>query len=130
MTTIEGNKLIAEFMGILYGLKLNATDPVTEESKVRIHEYNGIEGTEGLHINHLKFHSSWDWLMPVVEKIHNEGFHTYIGVENTMIGHNGTLPFVGKNKDIVISVWDAVIQLKKTDFVCIGVVILKPIPYI
>lgn len=69
MTTIEGNQLIADFMGILYGLKMNATDPVKWETKVRIHPYNGIEGTAGLHINHLKFHSSWEWLMPVVEKI-------------------------------------------------------------
>jgi hypothetical protein len=40
MKTEENNKLIAEFMGV-----------------------NLIEGQEG------EYHTSWDWLMPVVEKI-------------------------------------------------------------
>jgi|SRR5690606_15479449 len=64
---LEGNKLIAEFMGILYGLRKNGI--VEQNSKVRIHQYQDFEETEGLHVNHLKFHSSWDWLMPVYRKI-------------------------------------------------------------
>jgi len=55
MKTIEeGNKLIAEFMGI-----------------VPIVETNGIvyKDTNTGHIMLIKYHSSWDWLMPVVEKI-------------------------------------------------------------
>jgi hypothetical protein len=43
----EGNRLIAEFMGKTYHPKL--------------------EKTSG--INDLYYHSSWDWLMPVLEKI-------------------------------------------------------------
>lgn len=43
----QGNKLIAEFMG-----------------KRRVYE-----STEDIFIENLKYHSSWDWLMPVVEKI-------------------------------------------------------------
>ena len=70
---IKGNKLIAEFMGILYGLKLNSLDLPTSESKCRIHRYDSIDDdTEGLHINHTKFHSSWDWLMPVIGKISSQ----------------------------------------------------------
>lgn len=49
--TIEGNKLIAEFMGWEY----NSTG-FWEETIFDFHK-------------ELKFHSSWDWLMPVVEKI-------------------------------------------------------------
>lgn len=67
MNTAENNRIIAEFMGILYGMRKDGH--IAEDSKVRIHSYLGIEGTEGLHIDYLKFHQSWDWLMPVVEKI-------------------------------------------------------------
>jgi hypothetical protein len=46
MKTTEGNKLIAEFVG------------VTELSFYDGYRTNG------------KYHSSWDWLMPVVKKIY------------------------------------------------------------
>ena len=52
---IEGNKLIAEFMG----------DTTSQNSKVSF--------TKNCPVSGLKYHSSWDWLMPVVEKIE----HTY-----------------------------------------------------
>jgi hypothetical protein len=56
----EGNKLIAEFMG------------------VESYEANGYVNfiySDDNHRTHvdLAYHSSWDWLMPVVEKIHAEG---------------------------------------------------------
>lgn len=63
---IEGNKAISEFMGIWGNRK-------------------GIDVTEP---QGLKYHTSWDWLMPVVEKIesiHDE-HHGYFGVH---ISSNG-----------------------------------------
>lgn len=61
---IEGNKLIAEFMG------------VTQKEN---NWYDGFElhqaglpfrcGAEGNGTHELKFDTSWDWLMSVVEKI-------------------------------------------------------------
>ena len=61
---IEGNKLIAEFMGAAkswYGDYMIFT--------VDNPQYTGK-------INHsdIKYHSSWDWLMPVVEKIKKLGW--------------------------------------------------------
>jgi hypothetical protein len=50
---LEGNKLIAEFME----LEFISTCFVLINSSQRIHKRN------------LKYNSSWDWLMPVVEKI-------------------------------------------------------------
>lgn len=57
----EGNKLIAEFMG---GVCSNYADGSKGWIIPNLTK-NGVEGDE----KSLKFHSSWDWLMPVVEKI-------------------------------------------------------------
>ena len=55
--TIKNNRLIAEFWGMELG-----------DDKTMYYD-----DAENLHpptpINELKFHSSWDWLMPVVVKI-------------------------------------------------------------
>jgi hypothetical protein len=60
MKTIENNKLIAEFYG------LDEHFLISENVGQEIREFNGDE---------LRFDTSWDWLMPVVEKIEqvNEG---------------------------------------------------------
>ena len=63
MNTTEGNKLIAEFMGV-----------VSSENWYDGYELHkaGIPfnyGAMGNGTSELKFHSSWDWLMPVVERI-------------------------------------------------------------
>ena len=57
MKTIkEGNRLIAEFMGRC--------------GKVNRHLYYvNIPTVKWVTIEEMQFHSSWDWLMPVVEKI-------------------------------------------------------------
>lgn len=60
MTQEEGNKLIAEFMGkTLYDDK--PIMPTSMQSKG------------------LQYHYSWDWIMPVVEKIGNIHYPAYYG---------------------------------------------------
>ncbi len=49
---MENNKLIAEFMGLV----VSDSDNYTSE----LHTNVDVD---------LKYHTSWDWLMPVVEKI-------------------------------------------------------------
>jgi hypothetical protein len=62
----EGNKLIAEFMGWTYYTK----EYNWKRSRIDYPTWSdGAMGWKELH-----FHTSWDWLMPVVEKI--EGVET------------------------------------------------------
>ncbi len=53
MDTQENKKLIAEFMGVVFH-----------------DDENQYYNADGLHIgNTLQYHTSWNWLMPVVERI-------------------------------------------------------------
>lgn len=62
LTDVEkSNILICEFMGGKY----NGIYDV---------EINGVSDYIGV----LKYHTSWDWLMPVVEKIESMGYDTHI----------------------------------------------------
>lgn len=65
---IENNKLIAEFMRF-------DTYPITGKSdgyKVKFREGSIPVDTCAAS---LEFHTSWDWLMPVVEKIRSLGYN-------------------------------------------------------
>tara|TARA_R100000951_G_scaffold91536_1_gene79919 strand:- start:704 stop:1240 length:537 start_codon:yes stop_codon:yes gene_type:complete len=55
------NKLIAKFMGMTYG-DTNDGSVMTQMTS---------QGNEVVPIESMKYHSSWDWLMPVVEKCFN-----------------------------------------------------------
>lgn len=76
---IEGNKLIAKFIG----LKQNDLEHWINKdylfgSQLKLFDFE------------LKFHSSWDWLMLVIEKIELLGFFTRIldlgmGIEGDLI---------------------------------------------
>lgn len=63
--TIENNKLIAEFMGF-------------EKQIMHGHPWFGCANADAYIPDYgLKYHSSWDWLMPVVEKIDSISFKGY-----------------------------------------------------
>lgn len=64
MKTIkEKNRIIAEFMGY-------ETYEHTNSTAIRLMEDNEFNSIDIGHI-HTKFHTSWDWLMPVIDKIYN-----------------------------------------------------------
>lgn len=67
METIEYNKMIAEFMGLKKTRIARGIPDMHYRHKFCTH---GFYSTQ--HENSLLFHSSWDWLMPVVEKIETE----------------------------------------------------------
>ena len=60
MEIIEGNKLIAEFMG--YEPRIQSWRGMKDNTTYKINERWFPNWT-------LQYHTSWDWLMPVVEKI-------------------------------------------------------------
>lgn len=55
----KDNKLIAEFMGM--------TNDVPHDKSMMVRKTP--QGNEVVPIDSLQYHSSWDWLMPVISKI-------------------------------------------------------------
>lgn len=97
--TIQNNKLIAEFMGMKctnkkYGIFRDETNPVN----CKTYYSTKIGGAE-----YLQYNSSWDWLMPVVEKIENMGYNLIIDAKNSYF-YNGLI------KDAKCSVADTKIE--------------------
>lgn len=68
VSTDDGNKVIAEFMGYKYFQSSYGGWGFCKDEK---------DMSTWLHSNNIFYHSSWDWLMPVIEKI-----------ENLWIGHS------------------------------------------
>jgi hypothetical protein len=68
MNTTENNKLIAEFMVLKEPYEL------PQHGIIRP---NGYFKTEFL-AEELKYHKSWDWLIPVVQKIDEMGYNVHI----------------------------------------------------
>lgn len=66
MKVEEGNKLIAEFMGVYSW----------DDNRYGLMWKNPVSGSSS---KSLQYHSSWGWIMPVVEKIESIGgaFHIY-----------------------------------------------------
>lgn len=69
--TLEGNKLIAEFMG------WNKMPETYNNEKGEVVSYGRSQDLYTLSLinyknaNEFEYHSSWDWLMPVIKKIEN-----------------------------------------------------------
>ncbi len=63
------DRLIAKFMGF----KIEYLDNIKEEW-VYLHPFKHND-----RLSKLKFHTSWDWLMPVVERIEKEN-HVYFDI--------------------------------------------------
>ena len=86
MSNQENNKLIAEFMGLeleetLEGMFVYARK---EQSHIKLNDIR----TEFYEVHELQYHISWDWLMPVVEKIESLGYEFFIVEDRIKIAHN------------------------------------------
>ncbi len=69
---IEGNKLIAEFMGAINETGYFQASTIGKTKVPTGRMYMTERFPDNMHLcseSDLRYHSSWDWLMPVVEKI-------------------------------------------------------------
>jgi len=65
----ENNKLIAEFMGL--------DTEVFKSGKVNYYYYDKVSKQEiFLEAHELSYNVSWDWLMPVIQKIGDDYYNT------------------------------------------------------
>lgn len=91
----EGNKIIAKFMGLPYCLSDLETDNFGDQDVERWaifnHYYTASE---------MRFHTSWDWLMPVCKKaaigeaeISKEGIHLLESVYGAITSFDITQAF-------------------------------------
>lgn len=113
MTSIEGNRLIAEFMDVvetpcyvtLHGKKnpyMRMTVPGLDE-EVKYFKYRNLDFND---YTCLQFQSSWDWLMPVVRKC-------YV-VDTELFTLCGLWDFLLQTDD-KLRVWRAIIKFIKTN---------------
>lgn len=102
MTTEEGNKLIAEFMGFT---RKDRPIPSGGWKHWHIKPFGYFEDEQ------LLYHSSWDWLMPVVEKIESIGNYGYYEVDifGNCCDIGGKIETTGITK--IDAVFKAVVQL-------------------
>lgn len=96
---IEGNKLIAEFMGYSVGFPhktdkygyIQTVEGYIIPSIVNPSPHPSDIDTHQFSLTDLRFHSSWDWLMPCIEKIEliEDSYHgrfvVYISSNNCTI---------------------------------------------
>lgn len=68
MNPIENNKIIALFMGARF-ISDGCNSPTSKDIFIPIHGNCRIDTIELGKGKIIQYHNSWDWLMPVVEKI-------------------------------------------------------------
>lgn len=102
MTTIEGNKLIAEFDGWVQDVNVKDRPYWHPERNMTMYTY--VDG--------FKYHLSWDWLMPVVEKINKiKGFDIIIYKTTVHVNDDTQIIFETTDRiNIINAVWHAVVQ--------------------
>ena len=68
---LEGNKLVAKFMGAVPEQWYPESKMYNQSGIHYAFPYSGLfpDNTRHHHEEMLKYHSSWDWLMPVIKKI-------------------------------------------------------------
>ena len=114
MDTNEGNKIIAEFMGCYGGIHYCGNEEVYAYGFKDTHITE--RWREPLFNDRTPYHESWDWLMPVVEKINNttigdEKFDVIIYQTSCHINDTEQI-LIEKNyyKSLIQCVYDAVTE--------------------
>lgn len=100
--TTENNKIIAEFMGMKPHDK-NELDGFWTNT-IKAHDFDNVMN--------LKFHSDWNWLMEVVEKIESLG-NFNIGIEFANCTISGTFNKSITNESKIKAVYKACLEFIK-----------------
>jgi hypothetical protein len=80
---LEGNKLIAEFMGAKPCKDWQGYDGYEHPHWLHFQWSNRVQDNLELYsyrYSQLEYHSSWDWLMPIIERIESLGYRWEIGM--------------------------------------------------
>ena len=117
------NKLIAEFME--FPTHTDAVDDRTiayyvGESIMHTDNTENENDCDVFHPDDMQFHTSWDWLMPVVEKIFSLGYHyeikpRYMMIKERLSNDESEVVvfesnFKGQNKSQIEIIYQAVIE--------------------
>jgi len=113
METVEGNKIIAEFME----LKFKDQDKIfVRNDRWGNEEFRPFNETD------LQYHESWSWLMPVVEKIQKLGYNVYIRMQPPQIKLCFTETIIDDNANSPTVIWDGELEASAIESVYKAVV--------
>ena len=100
---IEGNKLVAEFDGWV----IDNSFPDKDRTYIK---NGGIELDTT-----FKYHTSWDWLMHVVEKIESLGYDFEFKKQGkfTNVRFKGIIDYNCKRYDNITAIYNAVVEFIK-----------------
>ena len=107
---MKDNKLIAEFMGVKT-ITIDRLKSILKQNR----EDGFISTPQAYTLDELKYDTSWDWLMPVVEKIESqqsEGYNILIEGNNCWIETQG-ISFEGMAITKLEATYKAVVQFIK-----------------
>ena len=107
----ENNKLIAEFMGYNHIMSVEYKIPRHNRMVPFQHAIKWeFFWSDFFKYDELKFHESWDWLMPVVEKIESLNYRVSITEFATNINDERLKISQWQNSDKMINTYKAVIE--------------------
>jgi hypothetical protein len=118
---LNGNRVIALFMGLRPKMESPDIYTYSDMPYISIREYSAEKVMDGI-VSYAKYHSSWDWLMPVVQHINildNNRYTIQIMSMDVYIHDNvkGGVIFQSEMKhqpdELINSVYEAVIEFIK-----------------
>ena len=107
MTTQENNKLISEFMGFTLDTPPNIGGAVWYDNE-EVYLHISSEFKHSNCFKELQFHTSWDWLMPVVEKIEDFFIIDNKNLEFQLVSYEDEIKIVAKHPD---KKWEVIIEV-------------------
>jgi hypothetical protein len=116
MDYIEGNKLIAEFIGYQTDEARLACEKEWRMSyRIHEHKYKTDRGywETDFFPEEMKYHSYYDWIMPVVERIEELGFTVGIVRNSVHIMENGVVVASDCSTKKIDAIYSAVLEFIK-----------------